>query len=57
MEMEISSEEKKLLENALNHYLTELDGEIRNTDNHDFRSGLKHEHEVLRILAEKLGTE
>lgn len=53
MEMELNTEERKLLKNALEHYLLELSSEISQTDNADFRTELKHEKEVLLVLAEK----
>lgn len=53
MRMEINSEERRMLKNALDHYLIELSGEIGQTDNSDFRDELKHEKEILLILSQK----
>ena len=57
MQVEMSSEESRLLQNALDHYLLELSGEISNTDNIDFRQDLKHEKEVLSVLVKKMSEE
>lgn len=53
MQMELNSEEKRMLKNALDHYLMELSGEIGHTDNADFRNDLKHEKEILLVLSKK----
>lgn len=57
MKLELNQEEKEYLEKVLNHYLGELSGEISQTDNATFRSGLKHEKEVLALLIKKLSSE
>lgn len=54
MQMEMTQEESALLRNALDHYLTELTGEIVNTDNREFRSELKHEKEILTVLKHRM---
>jgi hypothetical protein len=57
MEMELNNEEQKILKNALDHYLMELSSEIGQTDNAEFRGDLKHEKEVLLLLAQRFSTE
>jgi hypothetical protein len=57
MQMELNSEERHLLKNALDHYLLELTGEISSTDNRDFRQELKHEKEVLSVLMNRMKLE
>jgi hypothetical protein len=53
MKMELNSEERRMLKNALDHYLMELSSEIGQTDNADFRNELKHEKDILLVLANK----
>jgi hypothetical protein len=53
MRMELNSEERRMLKNALDHYLMELSSEIGQTDNSDFRNELKHEKDILLVLASK----
>lgn len=57
MQMDINAEERKYLQSALDHYIAELGTEIRNTDNRDYRTDLRHEKEILSVLMEKLGSE
>ena len=53
MKMELNSEERRMLKNALDHYLMELSSEIGQTDNAEFRNELKHEQNILLVLANK----
>ena len=55
--MELNTEERHLLKNALDHYLLELTGEISSTDNREFRQELKHEKEVLSVLMRRMELE
>jgi hypothetical protein len=57
MQVELNSEEKEMLKNALDHYLMELSGEIGQTDNADFRDELKREKEVLLVLTKRFAGE
>lgn len=54
MEIVLSSEESEALQQALKTYCRELRMEIRDTDNPEFRRGLKHERELLEHVVQKL---
>jgi len=55
MTLTLSDEEREVLSHALAHYVDELHHEINHTDDHEFKSQLQHEEQVLQALAARLG--
>lgn len=47
MEVTLTIEESEALQNALRTYLSDLRGEIADTDNPEYKRQLRHEREVL----------
>lgn len=54
MELDLTDEESHLLREVLGTYLTELRGEIIDTDNSEFKRKLRHEREMLDAIASRL---
>jgi len=54
MDVELTVEESSALQKALRSYTSELRMEIADTDNAEFRRGLRHEREVLEGVIAKL---
>jgi hypothetical protein len=54
MHMDLTAEESKALKHALEVYLSDLRMEIVDTDNQDFRDGLKHEKQLLESVVGKI---
>jgi predicted transcriptional regulator len=54
LEFDITEEEKKILTNTLEKYLSELRMEIADTDAEDFRDKLKREKRFIYRFLEKL---
>ena len=54
MQLEVTNEEAHLLREVLRSYLTDLRGEIVDTDNPEFKRQLKHERELLDAIAQRL---
>jgi hypothetical protein len=54
MQLELTDEEAHLLREVLRSYLTDLRGEIVDTDNPEFKRRLKHERELLDVIAQRL---
>lgn len=54
MDVALTEEESAALQKALHSYLSDLRSEIADTDNRQFRDGLKHEREVLEAVVAKL---
>lgn len=52
--MELTPEEGKALKHALECYLSDLRMEIVDTDNQDFRDGLKQEKHLLEQVVTKI---
>ena len=57
MQSVISPEELNTLTDVLKEYLTDLRGEILDTDDHDYKQALRDKEEVLRTLLAKFETE
>jgi hypothetical protein len=53
MEMELRNEEKKVVCNALNIYLSELRGEIVKTEKHDMKVDLHRERDIIKKFIEQ----
>ncbi len=56
MTLDLSSQETEALTEALQIYLSELRGEIGNTDKKDFRDQLKQKKQLLRAIHDRLVT-
>jgi hypothetical protein len=54
--LELSVEERDVLTDTLQIYLSNLSYEIANTDSMDFRDGLKHKREILSNILSMLQT-
>ena len=54
MDVALTEEESSALQQALRTYLSELQMEIADTDDHDFKNGLKHERTVLESVVGRL---
>jgi hypothetical protein len=54
VDVTLNEEESAVLQRALQTYLSELRSEISDTDDRQFKAGLKHEREVLERVAERL---
>jgi hypothetical protein len=54
MDVALTNEESEALLQALSSYCSDLRMEIADTDNPEFRRGLRHEREVLEHVVEKL---
>lgn len=54
MQLDLTDEESHLLREVLRTYLTELRGEIIDTDNSEFKRKLRHEREMLDAIAVRL---
>jgi hypothetical protein len=54
MEVALSVEESTALQQALRSYISDLRMEIVDTDNPEFRRGLRHERETLEAVVAKL---
>jgi len=54
MQLDLTDEEAHLLREVLATYLTELRGEIIDTDNSEFKRKLRHERQLLDAIAERL---
>jgi hypothetical protein len=54
LEFDITEEEKKILTNTLEKYLSELRMEIADTDAEDYREKLKREKRAIYRFLEKL---
>jgi hypothetical protein len=52
--LEVNDEEAHLLREVLRSYLTDLRGEIVDTDNPEFKRRLKHERGLLDEIAARL---
>lgn len=57
MQSTISPEELETLTEVLKEYLTDLRSEIIDTDDFEYKQGLKHKEEVLRVVLAKLERE
>jgi len=55
-QLELSVEEREVLADTLQIYLSNLSYEIANTDSMDFREGLKHKREILDNIQSMLQT-
>jgi hypothetical protein len=55
MNVELSETEVELVAKILTNYLSDLRMEIADTDNPDFRRGLRAEEESLRSILARLG--
>jgi len=55
-QLELSVEEREVLADTLQIYLSNLSYEIANTDSMDFREGLKHKREILNNIQSMLQT-
>lgn len=55
VQLDITKEEQELLLEFLESYLTELRGEIGDTNSADVRKTLKHKEEVLKKILGMLG--
>jgi hypothetical protein len=55
MDIALTDDERRALGKALAHYLRELRGEIARTDDHDFRTALQREAQVLDGVVSRLG--
>ncbi|HEV3212823.1 MAG TPA: hypothetical protein VGZ03_05430 [Acidimicrobiales bacterium] len=55
MQLELSEEEADALRALLQQTLSDLKGEIHDTDNVSFRKGLAHERETLETIRTRLG--
>lgn len=54
--LEMSDEEAKLLNNVLERYDSHLEVEIVRTHRREFRDALKERQKILRMLIERLNT-
>ena len=54
MQLELSQEEREVLADALSSYVSNLRYEISDTDNYDYRSGLKAREETLNKILSAL---
>jgi hypothetical protein len=54
VQLEVTDEEAHLLREVLRSYLTDLRGEIVDTDNPEFKRTLRHERELLDAIAARL---
>ena len=54
MQLDLTDQESHLLREVLATYLTELRGEIIDTDNSEFKRKLRHERELLDGIAKRL---
>lgn len=54
LSVNLNAEEMKTLKKILEEYYTELRGEISNTENWEFKEGLKKEEQVLIRVLENL---
>ncbi|WP_029214530.1 hypothetical protein [Kallotenue papyrolyticum] len=52
--LELTTEDARILYDALQSYVSDLRMEIANTDAYDFRQSLKQREEVLRRIMEQL---
>lgn len=57
MQSTISPEELETLTDVMKEYLTDLRSEILDTDDIEYKLGLKHKEEVLRVILAKLERE
>lgn len=57
MQSTISPEELETLTEVLKEYLTDLRSEIIDTDDFEYKQGLKHKEEVLRVVLAKFERE
>lgn len=57
MQSTISTEELEILTDVLKEYLTDLRSEILDTDDYEYKQGLKHKEEVLRVILAKMERE
>jgi len=57
MQSTISPEELETLTEVLKEYLTDLRSEIIDTDDFEYKQGLKYKEEVLRVVLAKLERE
>lgn len=53
--LNLNEEERQTLKKILEGYYTELRNEISNTENWEFKAGLKKEEQVLIRVLESLG--
>ncbi len=56
MQLELSDEEADALRELLDSSVTQLKGEIHDTDNVAFRRGLSHTRETLEAIRSRLRT-
>lgn len=49
----LTLEETKLLSDIIEEYLADLRSEIASTDDFDYKTGLKKESEMLRVILRK----
>ncbi len=54
MKLELADEEKEVIRNALEIYLSDLRAEIVRTEKHEWKIGLRKERGVLEETIEKL---
>ena len=55
-QLKLSAEERDVLADTLEGYLSNLSYEIADTDSKDFRDGLKHKREILQNILSMLQT-
>jgi hypothetical protein len=55
--LELTYDEVEQLRFILDSYLTDLRGEIHETDNRDFRADLKKREQFIKSVLDKLGAE
>lgn len=55
MQLDIDDEDVQLLTEVLSSVVSDLSPEIANTDNYEYRRGLKDRRDRLRALLEALG--
>lgn len=55
MQVDLTGEEREILQTVLESYLSDLRMEISNTDSKDFREMLKQRKEVVRKVLDAVG--
>lgn len=53
----LTADEHRLLAEVLREYLEDLRTEIRLTDSHDYRAGMRRREEEVRAILEKVETQ
>jgi hypothetical protein len=54
MQLELTGQETEVLSETLQIQLSELSGEIANTDKQDFREELKRKRDLLKAIQQRL---